>query len=340
MTGPVMFSIILPVCHGGRFLRDGLESLRGMEFPRDRFEVLVAGSGDDNESRGIVETESGRSGHVVKYIGCGGRNRAGRLNAACSEARGAILAFADDDCILVPDWLKKIETAFVKGPDIGAIGGTEIPGSDEGAFGLALDVTLNSFVGTGGVRRGAGLHAGMYYPRLWNMAAPRRVAEEVALGSRDGRMQVFKESLAVHEDVDLMSRIGRSGKRIVFMPELQVKHRRDTNFLSFIKRNFAMARVSRSIGIHRFAHGALSAFTLCVFILSLSSMLYRPLQPALLVMMAGYLVPLTVVSLQGLRKTGRIAVSAIIPFLVMALHASRGIGYLFPWSDKKTEVNV
>jgi glycosyltransferase involved in cell wall biosynthesis len=42
MKQRMKFSVILPVCHGGVFLEKALDSLGQIDFPINRFEVIVA----------------------------------------------------------------------------------------------------------------------------------------------------------------------------------------------------------------------------------------------------------------------------------------------------------
>lgn len=338
MNKELEFSVILPVGHGGGFLRDALASLRRIDFPPDRFEVLVVGPEDDEESKRIVKAESANTGYDIIYIRSARDQLAARLNVACVAARGSILSFADDDCLIIPDWLRKISSVLQHDPNIGAVGGQDI--LEQGSsFDLALDFTLNSFFGTGGIRRGTGLRAGKYYPRLWNMAIPRRIAEEVALRTEGGMAQIFDESLIIHEDVDLMNRIEKSGRLIVFLPDLLMKHRRDTTLWSFTKRNFDIARTCRSLGVHRLPHRALAIFVFSILTLLLASIFYVPLRVILLLYTGIYMVPLLATSLGGLRRTKRLIVFITIPLLLMSLHFSRGLGYLLPWRNKRAEVN-
>lgn len=327
----IRYSIILPVCHGGRFLKEALKSLGGMDYPPELFEVLVAGNTGDPEPREITSTATSSSGVAVRYLESGTRSRPAMLNLAIAEAKGSVLVFADDDCVFFSDWLRKMDSVLERKPGIGILGGQDVHAENDSPFNLALDYILNSFIGTGGLRKGTGRSVGKYYPKLWNMAIPRGVAEQVALTQADGVPKIFDEALAVHEDVELADRIERAGWRIVYAPEVRVRHSRDTTLLSFIKRNFTMARTSRSIGVHLLPHSMLSAFALGLPGLILLSSLLDPLRNVFTIIMAAYLLLLLFGALGGLMHTKRIAVLAYVPVLLGCLHFARGLGFLFPW---------
>jgi GT2 family glycosyltransferase len=337
MTGEVKFSVILPVCHGGSFLRNALISLRKIEFPPGLFEVLVAGADNDQVSRNIVRAESYAEKFNILYVGCANSNRSAKLNTACSVSRGHILVFADDDCVFLPDWLRRLSGVLEHESDIGIIGGKDELEHNGSPYDLALDFVLNSFLGTGGLR-GTRPSVGRYYPKLWNMAIPREVAFNVALKSKEGLTQIFNESIIAHEDVDLANRIEKSGKRVVFAPEVRIRHCRDTNFFSFVRRNVIMACTCRALGIHRLPHMSLAIFALGTPALALASVFLHPLRIVLLILLGMYAAILIAGAIGGFRRTGDPRMLAIIPGLMVSLHLARGLGYLLPLRDKSTEV--
>jgi GT2 family glycosyltransferase len=301
MNPDLHFSIILPVCHGGAFLSAALDSIRKLDYPPEQVEVIVKE----------------------------GANRSASLNAACAEARGKWLAFADDDCVLGADWLKRLRAVTEREPDAGMIGGVDELVTDGSAFDLALDSVLNSFWGTGGLRRGAGVRAGRFYPRLWNMAIARDAI--APMGPR-----VFDEGLDVHEDVELAERIRKAGRRIVFAPDWRIGHRRDTTYRSFVRRNFGMGKVSGQHGIHRLPHSVLAAFAVGMPLLVFGSWIMAPLRPALTVAAAAYGAVLLLCAVAGFVRARNSKVLAIIPALLVSCHFARGAGYLAGLVPRRT----
>lgn len=337
MSGEVRFSVILPVCHGGIFLKNALRSLNKIDYPTELFEVLLAVQADDGVSKAITNGESSHMKAKVTYIETDNKNRSAMLNLLINEAQGKILVFADDDCIFLPDWLNNIESVLAREHNAGVIGGQDIQAGNESSFNLALDYTFNSFIGTGGLRRGTGQRVGKYYPKLWNMAIPRDIADSVAKKASDGSAHVFDESLTVHEDVDLASRIEKSGKRIVYAPEMRVLHSRDTTLLSFILRNFDMARTARVIGVHVIPHTVLSLFALGMPGLLLFSGIIHPFRDIFIVVVSCYILLLLLAACGGFAHTKRLSVFAYVPVMLVSLHLARGLGFLFPLESEKAE---
>ena len=331
MATDIEFSVIIPICHGGALLKAALESLMAMDFRPSRFELIVAGRHDDSKSRSIVQSVKSDAGFEVTYTSSGRSGRSGLLNQACNAARGRILAFADDDCLFHSDWLTAIEGAFSSSCGAGIAGGQDEPAQDSSIFHLALNSVFNSFLATGGLRRGTGARVGQYYPKLWNMAVPRDVAFDVAIRSKDNGLLVFDESIRVHEDVELAERIARSGRHIVYEPRMRIGHERDTTYLSFARRNFKMAQVCRTHGIHTVPHICLSCLAISFPLTALSAALAPPpFQGKVILPLCLYLIVLSISAFQGFRQTRCSRVSVLIPLLVLTLHITRGLGFLWP----------
>jgi len=210
------------------------------------------------------------------------------------------------------------------------VGGVDRAITNDSPFHNALDFVLNSFLGTGGLRA-KGSSLGRYFPKLWNMAIPHEVIEDVALKGSNRELQVFNESLKVHEDVELIDRIEKKGKKIIHAPEVVVLHARDTNLISFARRSFNMARTSRSIGVHRLPHLLLVSSVLLLIFLIAVAPVSPHIQTLLAIAVTAYMVILLVSGLSGFIRTNQLLVFFYIPVLLTVQHFSRGLGYLFPW---------
>jgi GT2 family glycosyltransferase len=340
MEQPITFSIILPVWHAGDALREALHSLRYLDFPPERVEVIVAGVHDDISSQTSVQEIATKVAFPIRFVEGPERHRAKLLNIACRSAQGNVLVFADDDCAFRSDWLASLQQVFDRETELGIVGGVDELESDGSAFSLALDYVLQSFIGTGGIRRQTPLNVGKYYPRLWNMAVPRAVAWNVALCHVGEPVQMFNEALLVHEDVDLSNRIAHIGKRIVFAPKVRVGHRRDTTFWRFLKRGVEKAQTSRMLGIHRVAHGLLAVWVISLVIMSVASIFSVFLKNMLIGIVGIYAVILFLTSIDGVLRTRNLKTFVLIPGLLLLLHVTRGIGYFLPLSIKKARTGI
>lgn len=327
MNTPCVFSIVVPVFHGGDLLRQSLKALSLLHSDPDRFEVLVAGPSGGPAQSIVRDFATGR--FHPRYVGSAERTRAGWLNMAIALASGCYLAFIDDDVFVPDDWLTGLETAFSRHPDAGLIGGADA-GVGVSPFDLAFDALMTSPLGSGRLRAGKGMAGSQYSPRLWNMAMPRRVALEVAARRGNGSGHVFNPRLSLHEDCELASRVRELGRAVVFVPGLVVRHRRDTNLPEVIRRDFAIARVCRAEGLHPGPHRLLAGVLAATLLLAATAIVEKRLLAPLLTGALAYVFLLAVLAVEaGLRKRS-FRVFLMVPVLAAGLHTARAAGYLLP----------
>ena len=318
------YTIIVPVCHGGRFLENALLSLQQLIAPPGGFEVVLAGNREAAEE--IFTRNAGASWTFIDSRG----SRSESLNAACEVARGAIWVFSDDDCVFAPDWLLRIDDFFSRHPEAAVLGGADVLAKESTSFDMALDAVLNAWLASGGTRSDRSLKAGAYYPKLWNMAVRADAAGQAALDGPNGT-SIFHPDLPVHEDVDLIDRIRRVGAgSVLYAPEIKVLHSRDTTYADFFKRNLAMARTCRLKGIHVWPHRFLAAMLAGLAALGLLSIWSSCARWVVSVGLGIYLLMLFATALSAVRKKKKAAVLIWAPVLLATLHLARALGYVFP----------
>ena len=230
-----MPSVTVAICTRNRpeSLARALASLMAFdpapEVLSEGFEVLVVDNAPpDDRTRGAVEAVPG-----IRYVmeprpGLNfGRNRALR------EARGAILAFVDDDVVVDRGWLAGLHEAWSENPDARGFTGLVLPYSLDteaqilferrGGFGRGLDKIRycvrrqdNALFPCGAGVFGAGA----------NMAFDRATLLE--LGGFDDALDTGAP-LPGGGDLDIFYRVARTGHPFVYEPQFAVfhDHRRD-----------------------------------------------------------------------------------------------------------------
>ncbi len=182
------FSVIVPTYNESGCIAICLESIRGQDFPRAQFEIIVS---DSSSTDGTAEIAKPLADRVVITEK---RGIAHGRNYGAQHAAGDILAFADADVMLDKNFLKEMETAFQEKGVVG-VTGIGLPG-DGGLFqravyrGTYLLVRLFDFFGM------------PFYPGL--CVAYRKDAFE--------RINGFREDFGIVEDLDLTKRISELGK--------------------------------------------------------------------------------------------------------------------------------
>lgn len=109
-------SVIIPTWRESKVLNSCLDSLLAQNYPLDKFEIVLVSKEDlfvDQANTKVVK--------IGKDI-----NHAQARNIGVTRARGKIIAFCDDDCILPKNWLSVAANYFInKKADL--IGGPVLP---------------------------------------------------------------------------------------------------------------------------------------------------------------------------------------------------------------------
>src|SRR5207248_1276258 len=89
-------------------------------------EVLVVDQSADDRTREVVAAL--RPGHPeLRHVPTGTRGLSAGRNVALAEARGAVVAFTDDDCLADPGWLAELAAEFAAEPRAAAVCGRSLP---------------------------------------------------------------------------------------------------------------------------------------------------------------------------------------------------------------------
>lgn len=116
MSSPLSVSIIINTDGRAASLRNTLESLRYLRYPR--FEVVVVPGPTADGTREMLEAWRDR----IKIGQCPVRNLSQSRNIGIAISSGEMVAFLDDDSVPEPEWLDDIMPAF-SDPLVGAAGG-------------------------------------------------------------------------------------------------------------------------------------------------------------------------------------------------------------------------
>lgn len=109
------FSIIIPTYERPAQLASCLKRLAGLDYPRQRFEVIVVDDGSSNPPHEIAEQFRGLLD--VRLLAQQNSGPAGARNFGVVYARGEFLAFTDDDCEPEAGWLRALASAIAGTPD-------------------------------------------------------------------------------------------------------------------------------------------------------------------------------------------------------------------------------
>ena len=120
----VQVSVIVCTCNRRRRLETTLDSFERLDVPTGvSWELIVV---DNNSTDGTDSMIAGFKQRCTLPLMPLVERRRGKLialNTAIQHARGAIIAFTDDDCVVDPSWLRTVVREFEADPSLAAWAG-------------------------------------------------------------------------------------------------------------------------------------------------------------------------------------------------------------------------
>lgn len=232
-----------------------LDSLKDIDYPRDRMEVIVVDDSSDSTFEIINKY------NWVTAIRGSRKGPSAARNLGIKSSRGEFIAFADADCILPSNWLKLLIGEF-SSPDIAGVGGIQTSPKDETDFGKTVNRVLmalgfiadytNVKLSPGDVKHNASCNV------MFRTSIIRRVGG-------------FDETTWGGEDVELDHKIRKMGYRLRQNPNAVVGHYRPGTMKEYNRMMYnygaAQAYLVRK-------HGIIRTLQLIPFILSLLMLIF------------------------------------------------------------------
>ncbi len=219
------FSIVVPTYSRPAQLMELLKSLACLEYPRDRFEVIVVDDGGTGRLEEIAAPQAGSLDLVLLPQSHKGASQA--RNNGAAHSKGDYIVFTDDDCLPDPNWLNAFAATSFENRDC-VLGGKTINAFPLNRYSSAsqfvIDVVYDYYNSDAG-------HATFFASN--NIALPARQFHEVG---------GFDKDFSTSEDRDLCDRLLQSGFRLVFVPTAVVRHAKQLTLQSFWSQYFAYGR--------------------------------------------------------------------------------------------------
>jgi len=221
VTDTPFVSVIIPVRNRPEEIKACLQSLAGLDYPLEKFEIIVVDDASSDHTPQVIKEFN------VHLISLKGNKKASFCrNLAAQKAKGGILAFIDSDCISHPSWLSDLIPAF-KDPVIGAIGGRV--DSFFHTSGLDKYEQVKSSLIMGNHTKRSRKNENFFYVPSCNLLVKKDLFFKI-----DG----FKEELVVGEDVDLCWRLQDAGYHVEFRPSGKIFHKHRNTIAPFCHRRF------------------------------------------------------------------------------------------------------
>lgn len=221
------FSIVIPTRDRPHRLASCLEAVSRLAFPRDRFETIVVDDGGRQSIDSAAAEAAERAGARIVHQSPAGPGIA--RNRGATEAKGECLAFLDDDCAPVADWLEALDRARAAAPGAG-VGGRTVNALCANPYSSASQALIDYLYSY----YNSGSRPDPMFTTS-NLALPR--ADFERLGGFDQRF-----ARAGGEDREICLRWVRSGGRLVYAPDAIVLHSHRLGPRSFLRQHFTYGR--------------------------------------------------------------------------------------------------
>ena len=221
------FSIIVPTYKRPAQLAACLQAIARLDYPRDGFEVIVVNDGSQAPPQALIASFKDRLDMTLLKQAHAGPGAA--RNTGAAKARGKYLAFTDDDCLPVPDWLQTLAVRFEKVPE-SAVGGRTLNALPDNPYSTASQVLVDYLYSYYNAN-----HDQARFFTSMNLAVP---AERFRmLGGFD-----VSWPYAAGEDRELCDRWLYHGFQMVYAQEVNIYHVHALTFRTFCRQHFCYGR--------------------------------------------------------------------------------------------------
>jgi len=307
-----------------------LSALVNQDYPNYEISFVDAGSRDATLSKAQTMAKSHPNLRIVQYSG----NPSQCRNMAVQMSNSDVIAFTDADVEVPVSWLKTaVETLFSK-PEIGGVGGPNLPVRDLGGSVInAVDVMLTTSLGS--------MRSAQSYD-FRNRTEVKSIPCCNAAYLRQALLEIggFDEELVGCDDTDLGYRMRHMGRKLIFEPRARVLHSVKFGTLrQFAKLMFKYGR-GRGYAARRrrylFSGPAIPAAAIIVGLplLIVGSEMSRSFIPFLTIFSL-YTTAIVAYSLAVAVSKRSPGVAALGPFVLITEHASYFLGFLAGILDRR-----
>ena len=216
-TNTPAVTVIVPVYNAEISLEKCIKSILDLDYPKDRLEIIFIDNNSTDASLSILEKYKDR----IKVLNEKKQGAPAARNKGIKEASHEIIAFADADCEVDKEWLKKLVEVLAKNQNISAVGGkilSKKPCNDIERYGEIIhdnEKAINFYDPP--------------YIASGNMAIKKSLIIKVGM---------FDEEIVRSEDLDMFFRLNSIGYRFKYTPEAVVFHQNEKTLMGLLREGF------------------------------------------------------------------------------------------------------
>ena len=215
-------SVILPTYNRGKKLLETIKSIENNNFLKKDFELIVVNDSGMDNTEEVVRNIKQEYGNIVYLGNKKNKGPAGTRNKGIKKAKGNLIFFTDDDCLVPRHWMKEYFNFFKENPKVYSAGGILAPKKEN--FISKLEKIKDKILGI-------------------NYKKVRVGNSEIKTGFTNNcvyRKQVFKEvgyfdekfNVPAGEDLEFNRRVSK--RHLVAFVPIKVLHNHNYNFDYFL----------------------------------------------------------------------------------------------------------
>jgi len=333
MNKEPFISIIIPVRNGERLLGNCLESIKKQTYPADQYEVIISDGMSTDSTVKIAKDFGAKVVTNAKFTVGPGRNEGFNI------AKGELIAFSDDDCLMDRDWLSN-SVKYFNDLRVGGLSGPTITQDDGGPLSKAIGLVFELTAGTG---------VSAHRSDTTQVEEVEDIPGCNAIYRKETLAKIFPidEELITAEDVEMNRLIRQTGYKLLYVPDVKLWHCRRQNIIGIFKQmyRFAIGRLQvgkKNLKMLKFPHIIVGLTLPCLI---LSFLVFYLIHIDSFYLYSGVTCLFIVVgSIFGLFKTGSIRAGLLFPLVVITVMIAWSLGFtrelLFPKEIMHRKNNV
>ncbi len=226
-------SIIVPVYNSSLTISKTLDSLKQIDFSKDKLEIVMVDDGSTDNSLDVIRECKIYGLKIIKQKNQGpGAAR----NNGVRNSKGKFLYFTDSDCYIREDCIKQLYNKFKVDKKIGAVGGAiELPPEEKNVWAVA-DHYASWYHHNPKIKS----HYVRSTPTA-NLMIKRGVFDNIGY---------FKEKIKAGEDVEFGARMQQAGYKFYSLNNAYVYHYNRNNLRDFFKHGYKWGFYGASVRIN------------------------------------------------------------------------------------------